>query len=95
MYTQEIEDCHRRIALGNSLTTLLNYNPDFKAVITQGLLHDEVLKKSLGIVANEREATEFLKAVVVLRTYLDKVLADGEQAQMDLMNYMNLIQDGR
>lgn len=95
MYSQEIDDCKRRIALGNSLITLLNHNPDFRAVFMEGLLHDEVLKQSLAIHANEKTTVEFLKAVTILRSYLDKVLAEGEQAQIDLANYMNLIQDGR
>jgi len=95
MYTQEIDECRRRMRLRDSLLTLLYHNPDFAAVFSDGLLHDEVLKQSLAINTNESVTVEFLKAIAVLKTYLDKVLAEGEQAQVDLLNYMNLIQDAR
>jgi len=93
MYTLEIDECRRRIALGNSLNSLLNHNPDFKVLFVQGLLHDEVLAQSLNITTKEDDTIEFLKAVAVLKKYLDKVQLEAEQAQVDLMNYMNLLQD--
>jgi hypothetical protein len=95
MYAEEIEECRRRIMLGNALFSLANHNPDFRMVFTQGLLHDEVLKRALNINADESGTVEFLKAVTAFKKYIDKIRAEAEQASVDLANYMNLIQDAR
>lgn len=95
MYLQEIEECRRRIALGNSLFSLVNHNPDFRVVIMQGLLHDEVLARALNINADKSGTIEFLKAATAFKKYLDKVRLEADQAQVDLTNYTNLIQDAQ
>lgn len=95
MHETEMAECRRRIALAASLHTLLNFNPDFKAVIQQGFLHDAVLQHSLNINGNRKGSISFLKAAATFKNYLDTVLADGEQAQVDLLNYQELQQDGR
>ncbi len=95
MYDREIAECYRRIHAGASLNTLLNNNPDFKAVIVEGFLKDAVLQHSLNINADESGTVAFLKGVQVFRKHLSQVLADAEQAQIDLQNYQQLIQDGR
>lgn len=95
MYDREIAECRRRIALGQSLNTLLNFNPDFKAIIVEGFLRDAVLAKSLNINADKSGTIQFLKGVSTFKTYLDRVMADAEQAQIDLTNYLQLLQDAR
>jgi hypothetical protein len=95
MYDKELADCQRRIALGNSLNTLLNHNPDFRKVIVEGFMRDEVLAQSLNINNNKPATIQFLRGVNTLKTFLDRVAADAEQAQVDLMNYQQLLQDGR
>ncbi len=95
MYDRAIADCQRRILLGQALNTLLNHNPDFRRVITEGFMRDEVLVQSLNINHNKPATIQFLKGVATLKTYLDRVLADAEQAQIDISNYQQLIQDGR
>lgn len=94
MYDKEIAECHRRIRLAQSLNVLESGNPDFKAVVTDGLLHDEVLRHSLNINKDKSGTVAFLKGVQVFSAYLDRVRADGEQARIDLSNYQQLIQDG-
>lgn len=95
MYDQEIAECYRRINLSRSLNTLINSNPDFKQLIVDGYLRDEVLKHSLNINADKSGTVAFLEAVQQFRAYLDRVLTDGEQAQVDLNNYQQLLQDGQ
>ena len=95
MYDQEIAECYRRIRLGASLNTLLNNNPDFRSLIGEGFLRDAVLQHSVNINRDESGTVAFLKGVQVFRNYLDRVRADAEQAQIDLTNYQQLIQDGQ
>ena len=95
MYDVEIAECRRRIALGDSLNSLLNHNPDFRAVVVQGFLRDAVLEQSLNINANKSGTVQFLKAAAVFKAYLDRTIADAEQARIDLTNYLQLIQDAR
>lgn len=95
MYDQEIAECRRRIRLGASLNTLLNSNPDFQVVIRDGYLRDEVLRQSININSDENGTVTFLKGVCGLQKYLAKVLVDAEQAQHDLYEYQQLIQDGQ
>jgi hypothetical protein len=94
MYDQEIAECYRRIRLGASLNTLLNSNPDFQAVVAHGFLRDEVLLQSININSDESGTVTFLKGVQVFRKYLTKILAEAEQAHIDLKNFQQLIQDG-
>jgi len=89
-HTAETTECRRRIALGASLNTLLNHNPDFKAVVVDGLFRDEILARSLNINADESGTIEFLKSAAVLKKYLDRVRAEADQAQIDLENYLNM-----
>lgn len=91
MHETEMVECRRRIALGASLNTLLKYNPDFKAVITDGFLRDEVLAQSLNINNNKPATIQFLDGAATFKAYLDKVLAEALQAQMDLTEYQNLL----
>ncbi len=93
MYDLEIAECRRKIAMGQSLNALFNYNPDFKVVIKDGFLRDEVLNKSLNINKDKNDTVQFLRAVSTFRSYLDKIEAEAEQAQIDLVNYQQLIQD--
>ena len=95
MYDREIADCYRRIHAGASLNTLLNSNPDFKAVVVEGFLKDAVLQHSLNINADESGTVAFLKGVQVFRDYLTRVLTEADQAQKDLLEYQQLLQDGR
>lgn len=95
MYDREIADCQRRILLGQALNTLLNHNPDFRRVITEGFMRDEVLAQSLNINHNKPATIQFLRGVSTLKGYLDRVMTDAEQAQIDLTNFQQLIQDGR
>jgi hypothetical protein len=95
MYDQEIAECYRRIRLGGSLNTLLNNNPDFRSLIADGFLRDAVLQHSININSDESGTVAFLKGVQVFRAYLDRVAAEAEQAQIDLLNYQQLIQDGQ
>ena len=95
MYDQEIAECYRRIRLGASLNTLLNNNPDFKDLIGVGFLRDAVLQHSININKDESGTLAFLKGVQVFRDYLNKVEREAEQAQVDLKNYQQLIQDGQ
>ena len=96
MYMVEMEECRRRIALAQSLYTLTNHNPDFRAVITQGYLHDATLAHALNINADKSGTIEFLKAAAAFKKYLDKIAAEGEQGQIDLRNYQELLtQDAR
>ena len=95
MYDQEIAECYRRIRAGASLNTLLNSNPDFKALIVEGFLKDAVLQHSLNINADESGTVAFLKGVQIFRGYLTQVLNEAEQAQRDLLEYQQLLQDGR
>jgi len=95
MYDQEIAECYRRIRTGASLNTLLNSNPDFKAVIVDGFLKDAVLQHSLNINADESGTVAFLKGVQVFRDHLTRVLMEADQAQKDLLEYQQLLQDGR
>jgi hypothetical protein len=95
MYDQEIAECYRRIRAGASLNTLLNNNPDFRSLIVDGFLKDEVLRQSVNINADESGTVSFLKGVQVFRDYLNKVVTEAEQAQIDLLNYQQLLQDGR
>jgi hypothetical protein len=95
MYDLEIAECYRRIRAGASLNTLLNNNPDFKSVIVEGFLKDAVLEHSLNINADESGTVAFLKGVQVFRKHLTQVLADAEQAHIDLQNYQQLLQDGQ
>ena len=94
MYDSEITECYRRIRVGASLNTLLNSNPDFKSLIVEGFLRDAVLQESININADESGTVAFLKGVQVFRGYLTKVLTEVEQAQIDLQNYQQLLQDG-
>lgn len=94
MYDAEIRECARRIALGNSLNTLVNTNPDFHVLVTQGFLRDEVLAQSLNINRDESATLTFLKGVQTFNAYLEKVRVEAEQARIDLQNYQQLPQDG-
>jgi hypothetical protein len=94
MYDAEIADCYRRIRVAQSLNVLVS-NPDFKAIIVDGFLRDEVLKRSLNINADKSGTVAFLESVQTFRQYLDRVVSDGEQATIDLNEYQQLIQDGR
>jgi hypothetical protein len=94
MYDREIAECYRRIRLGASLNTLLNNNPDFRSLVVDGFLRDEVLQHSLNINSDESGTVAFLKGVQTFKSYLNRVVADAEQAQIDLANYQQLIQDG-
>lgn len=94
MYDKEIAECYRRIRLGASLNTLLNNNPDFRSLIVDGYMKDEVLQHSLKINSDENVTVTFLKGVQTFKHYLSKVEAEAEQAQIDLSNYQQLIQDG-
>lgn len=95
MYDQEIAECYRRIRAGASLNTLLNNNPDFRALIMEGFLKEAVLQHSLNINADESGTVSFLKGVQVFRSYLTQVLTEADQAQKDLLEYQQLLQDGR
>ena len=95
MYDIEITECYRRIRAGASLNTLLNNNPDFRTVIVDGFLRDGVLQHSVNINADDSGTVAFLKGVQTFRGYLTQVLTEAEQAQIDLQNYQQLIQDGR
>ena len=95
MYDQEIAECYRRIRAGASLNTLLKSNPDFQAVVVEGFLKEAVLQYSLNINADESGTVAFLKGVQVFRGYLTRVLTEAEQAQKDLSEYQQLIQDGQ
>jgi hypothetical protein len=96
MYDQEIAECYRRIRLGASLNTLLNNNPDFRSLIVEGFLRDQVLQHSLNINSDESGTVAFLRGVSVFQKYLDRVRLEAEQAQIDLQNYQQLIQqDGQ
>lgn len=95
MHDIEMAECRRRMMLAASLKTLMNHNPDFKAVIIQGFLHDAVLKHSLNINGDKSGSISFLKAAASFNAYLEQVIRDGEQAQIDLINYQELQQDGR
>ena len=95
MYDREITECYRRIHAGASLNTLLNNNPDFKSLIVEGFLKDAVLQHSLNINADESGTVSFLKGVQVFSNYLSKVRDEAEQAQKDLYEYQQLIQDGQ
>lgn len=88
-------ECRRRITLAASLYTLQNHNPDFKSVIKDGFLHDAVLQQSLNINGDKSGTIGFLKAVATFKSYLDSIIREGEQAQIDLINYQELQQDGR
>lgn len=94
MYDKEIAECYRRIRAGASLNTLLNNNPDFNSLVVEGFLKEAVLQESLNINVDESGTVAFLKGVQVFRRYLDRVAADAEQAQIDLQNYQQLLQDG-
>ena len=94
MYDQEISECYRRIRLGASLNTLLNNNPDFQSLISEGFMRDAVLEHSLKINADESGTVSFLKGVQVFTDYLSQVRNEAQQAQIDLGNYQQLIQDG-
>jgi hypothetical protein len=94
MYDREIAECYRRIHAGASLNTLLINNPDFRTVIVEGYLRDAVLEHSLNINADESGTVSFLKGVQVFNGYLEKVRSEAEQAQIDLENYQQLLQDG-
>jgi hypothetical protein len=94
MYDREIAECYRRIRAGASLNTLLNNNPDFRSLIVEGFLKDAVLQHSLNINADESGTVSFLKGVQVFNGYLEKVRSEAEQAQIDLENYQQLLQDG-
>lgn len=94
MYDQEIAECRRRIRAGASLNTLLNNNPDFRSLIVEGFLKDAVLQHSLNINVDESGSVSFLKGVQVFYAYLNQVRSEAEQAQIDLENYQQLIQDG-
>lgn len=91
MYDKEIAECRRLIALGYSLNSLRNNNPDFKAIIENGFLHDEVLAHSLNINKDKAGTIAFLKGVAVFNSYLSKVERDAAQAQIDLQNYLQLL----
>jgi hypothetical protein len=95
MYDQEITECYRRIRAGASLNTLLNNIPDFRLLIVEGFLRDAVLQQSLNINADESGTVSFLKGVQIFRAYLTKVVTEAEQAQKDLLEYQQLLQDGR
>ena len=95
MYDLEIAECNRRIAMGRSLNTLLNHNPDFRALIVEGFLRDAVLQHSLNINADKSGTVGFLKAVHTFKTYLDQIALDAEQAVSDLRNYQQMLQDGQ
>lgn len=95
MYDLEIAECYRRIRLGASLNTLLKSNPDFKTVILDGFFRDEVLARSLNINADKNGTVTFLRGVHTFKQYLDRVLRDAEQAQIDLSEYQQLLQDGQ
>lgn len=88
-YSVEIADCRRRMTLGASLNALLN-NPDFKSVVAQGYLHDEIVRRGLNINADKSGTIQFLKAAGTFKEYLDFVKRDAEQAQIDLNGYINL-----
>lgn len=94
MYDTEIAECYRRIRAGASLNTLLNNNPDFRSLIVEGFLKDAVLQHSLNINVDESGSVSFLKGVQVFYAYLNQVRSEAEQAQIDLENYQQLIQDG-
>jgi hypothetical protein len=95
MYDAEIAECYRRIRLGASLNTLLKSNPDFRSLIVEGYLRDEVLKHSLNINKDKNGTVAFLEAAHAFKSYLEQVQQDAEQAQIDLANYQQLIQDGQ
>ena len=94
MYDREIAECRRLIRAGESLNTLLNNNPDFRALIVEGFLKDAVLQHSLNINVDESGTVSFLKGVQVFSKYLTDVQTRAEQAHIDLENYQQLIQDG-
>jgi predicted transcriptional regulator len=88
-YSKEIAECRRRMALGISLNGLLN-NPDFKAVINEGYLHHEIVRRGLNINVDKSGTIQFLKAASAFKEYLDYVKRDAEQAQVDLNGYLNI-----
>jgi hypothetical protein len=88
-HSKAIAECRQRIALGVSLNALLN-NPDFKAVVTEGFLHDAVVKRGLNINADKSGSIQFLKAASTFKAHLDYVMRDAEQATLDLNGYLNL-----
>lgn len=95
MYDAEIAECYRRIHLARALNVLENSNPDFRLIVVDGFLRDEVLKHSLNINADKSGTVAFLECVHTFRQYLDRVLREGEQATIDLNNYQLLLQDGQ
>ena len=95
MYDKEIAECYRRIRLGASLNTLVNNNPDFRSLVVDGFLRDEVLEHSRRINSHESDTLTFLKGVNVFQRYLDRVAMEAEQAQQDLASYQQLIKDGQ
>ncbi len=95
MYDAEIAECQRRIALGQSLNTLVNSNPDFRVLIVEGFLRDAVLQHSLNINEDKSGTVRFLKGVHTFKTYLEQMKLDAEQAVLDLRNYQQMLQDGQ
>lgn len=92
-YDKEIAECYRRIRLAEKLNSLLNHNPDFKEVVLDGFLHNEVVRQGLNINADKSGSVQFLKAASTFKQYLDRVLREAEQAHIDLANYQQLLQD--
>lgn len=95
MYDKEIAELRAVMSRGSSLNMLLNHNPDFKAVVLEGFLRDEILARSLNINADESGTLQFLKAAAVFNAYLKKVQAEADAAQVSLNEHLNLIQDAR
>ena len=94
MYDKEMAECSRRIRLGHSLNILESNNPDFRSLVVEGFLRDEVLLHSLNINRDESGTVSFLKGVHTFKQYLEKVALEAEQAQIDLHNYQQLLKDG-
>jgi hypothetical protein len=90
-YIEEMAECRRRIALGKSLNALLTINPDFKLVVLEGYLKDEILRRSLNINADKSGTVSFIKGVAHFNDYLKRVQLESDQAVIDLANYQNLI----
>jgi hypothetical protein len=89
----EMAKLRHAVDLGNSLNTLLNFNPDFKKLVVEGFLRDAVLASSLNINADKSGTVGFLRGAAVFNDYLKKVRAEAEQARIDLENYRNLPPD--
>lgn len=90
-YIEEMAECRRRIDLGKSLNALLTINPDFKNVVVEGYLKNEVLRQSLNINEDKSGTVSFLRGVATFNDFLTRVKKEADQAVIDLANYQDLL----